>query len=68
MKPFVLLAFLAVTFAGCVTTDTTLPDGTKVHTSRQDAKVVKAVVGAVTEAATRAAIQALEDQASKNNP
>lgn len=66
MKYLALLT-LAASLSACVTTDTTLPDGTKIHTSRQDAKVVKAVVGAVTEAATRAAIQALQDQAAKQN-
>lgn len=54
---------LCLLLSACTTTTTTLPDGTRTVVNTQDPKVVKAI----TQAATTAALQALEAQVNKQN-
>lgn len=63
------ILLLCITFAGaaCTTTTTTHPDGTITKVQSQDPKVVKAISSAVAEAATKAAIEAIQN-AADNQP
>lgn len=66
MKNLILLP-LSLVMIGCTTTTTTHSDGSVTKITMQDPKVVKVIAQAVATAATQAAIQALEDQAVKQN-
>lgn len=65
LLPIALLA--SVLAAGCTTSTTYRPDGSRTVVTSQDPKVVKAIAGAVADAAAKAAVQAIEDQANKQN-
>lgn len=66
MKTLAIILAASV-LASCTTTTTTRPDGTVTRVNSQDPKVVKAIAGAVADAAAKAAVQAIEDQANKQN-